>query len=458
VKRLVVRPTWLKALLVLCVFVASVGAGSAQEVKQAGTDVPPPRRTKFVAPVYPPEAQASGQRGIVILELVVGVQGKIESVTVVRSVPPFDEAATAAVRQWEYEVTRVDGRPVAVRLTVPITFALRLPTVVRAPGIPELRMGAAPRLPPEPWSRSEAVVEADVTLDPDGQVVDALITAGDSPWAEALLQALRTWRFVGNPAEGPLLFKTRARFVTGQGQPRVDLELTDPRREAPTPADAEAGQEPAASSAPSPAVPPEPSVEAPESQAAAPSATPPPTAPPTVPPAPPAAAPTPPPATLPTTTPATTGATAPAPTMPAAKGSGSAAPTAEASPEAPPVEVVPPAPPPPPPPEGGGGSAVRGILLGPGVPDLVSGRRPVVPPLARLNTVAGKVHVRFAVDASGSTSNTEAEGPESLREAARQAVASWIFRRTRADRLHLMAEFDYGVENATAIVNVDPEK
>jgi outer membrane biosynthesis protein TonB len=101
---------------------------------------------------------------------------------------------------------------------------------------------------------------------------------------------------------------------------------------------------------------------------------------------------------------------------------------------------------------------VRGIQLGAGVPDLVSGRRPVVPPLARLNTVAGKVLVRFAVDASGATSSAEAEGPEPLREAARQAVASWMFRRTKADRIRLAAEFDYGAETATAIVNVAPEK
>ncbi|HET9314480.1 MAG TPA: TonB family protein, partial [Vicinamibacteria bacterium] len=247
----------LRSLCVLCVLCGSlVAAAFAQEIKQAGTEVAPPKRTKFVAPVYPPEAQASGQRGIVILELVVDTQGKVESVTVVRSVPPFDEAASAAVRQWEYEVTRVGGNPVKVRLTVPITFALRLPTISRAEGVPELRMGAAPALPPEPWSRNEATVEADVTLDPDGQVTDALVTAGDSPWAEALLQALRTWRFVGSPGEGPLTFKATARFVSSaQGSPRVDVSLSDPRRTGPVPA-AAAGSEPEA--APSPQAAPQP--------------------------------------------------------------------------------------------------------------------------------------------------------------------------------------------------------
>jgi TonB family protein len=410
----------------------------AQDVKQAGVDVPAPKRTRFVAPAYPPEAQASGQRGIVILELVVGVLGKVESVSVVRSVPPFDEAAVAAVRQWEYEVTRVDGRAVPVRLTVPITFALKLPTVTRAAGVPELRMGAAPAPPPEPWGRREATVEADVTIDADGLVTDALITAGDSPWAEALLQALRTWRFVG--AGEALSFRVRSRFAAGgQGQARVDLELTNPRRVEAAPAAPEPAA-PAAATAVSPSVPASP----PEATPHAPAATTPPVS------APPPASPT---THLP---PAASPASAPSPTRGDAVTH--ATPAAGTSPQAPAVEVVPAAPPPPPPPEGGGGSAVRGIQLGTGVPDLVSGRRPVVPPLARLNAVSGKVHVRFAMDASGATSNVEAEGDEPLREAARQAVSSWIFRRTRADRLHLTAEFDYGTDAATVIVSLEAAK
>ena len=203
----------------------------AQEgVRQAGTDVPPPKRTKFVSPVYPPEAQAAGQRGIVILEIVVGVSGQVESVNVVRSVPPFDEAATSAVRQWAYEVTRVDGKAVPVRLTVPITFALRLPQMTRASGVPEMRLGAAPALPAEPWSRRDATVIAEVTLDAEGQVADALVTAGESPWAESFLQAVRSWRFVVNPSDPPVAFRVSAHFFAKEKEPsRVDLELSHPR-------------------------------------------------------------------------------------------------------------------------------------------------------------------------------------------------------------------------------------
>jgi TonB family protein len=374
-------------------------ARAQEAVRQAGTDVPPPKRTKFVSPVYPPQAQAAGLRGIVILEIVVGTGGRVESVNVVRSVPPFDDAATAAVRQWEYEVTKVDGKAVPVRLSVPITFALRLPAMTRASGVPELRLGAAPVLPPEPWSRRDATVVAEVTLDAEGQVADALVTAGESPWAESFLQAARTWKFVVSPSDPPVAFRVDAHFFAKDKEPpRVDLELSHAR-----PAVADAGQERANASLPAVAVSPAPSPV--ETETIAPRA-------------------------------ADTGALG-------------------TKPAAPDVEVVPSAPAPPPPPEGSGGSAVTGVRVSTGVPDLAAGRRPVVPPLARMGGVTGKVEVRFAVEASGATANVDATGDDALKEAARQAVATWMFRRTSAERLRLAATFEYGAEAATASVRTD---
>src|SRR5262249_33817708 len=80
---------------------------------QAGAEgVPVPKRTKTVPPEYPAEAQAQGVRGIVILELVVDPQGKVASVNVLRSVPGLDAAAVEAAKQWEYEITKVGGKPV----------------------------------------------------------------------------------------------------------------------------------------------------------------------------------------------------------------------------------------------------------------------------------------------------------------------------------------------------------
>ena len=232
-------------------------AAAASEVKVAGRDVPAPKRKNFVQPVFPPEAQAMGQRGIVILELLIDTTGKVASADVLRSVPPFDQAALTAARQWEYEVTKVDGKPVPVRLTVPITFALKLPDITREAGIPEMRQGAMPPFPS--GGKGPATVVADVTLLNDGSVGEAAIREGESPWSEALLQALRTWRFAADPGGPAIGFQVRAQFMPGPPQ-RIDLRLSGLRtaEAAPTPPPVPATPEPVATPTPAPLAPPTP--------------------------------------------------------------------------------------------------------------------------------------------------------------------------------------------------------
>jgi outer membrane biosynthesis protein TonB len=95
---------------------------------------------------------------------------------------------------------------------------------------------------------------------------------------------------------------------------------------------------------------------------------------------------------------------------------------------------------------------VRDVSLGLGVPDLVKGRRPVVPPVARMANAGGEVQVTFAVDAAGVASVQKVDGPDLLKEAARQAVASWAFRRTTAERIFLSAVFSFQGDQARAEV------
>jgi hypothetical protein len=104
-----------------------------------------------------------------------------------------------------------------------------------------------------------------------------------------------------------------------------------------------------------------------------------------------------------------------------------------------------------PPPENGV-SAVREVTLEPGVPDLARGRRPVVPPIARLSGTTGTVEVLFSVSAGGVTALQTATGPEILRYSAEQTVASWVFSRKRAERAYLIATFSYGPDKGTAVV------
>jgi TonB family protein len=61
--------------------------------------------------------------GVIILEGIITVDGKVERVRVLRPVSPeADEAAVEAVRQWRYRPATYQGRPVPVYLTVTVNL------------------------------------------------------------------------------------------------------------------------------------------------------------------------------------------------------------------------------------------------------------------------------------------------------------------------------------------------
>ncbi len=447
------------ALLVLAALAGpTLLAAQEQQPLVAGSDgVPSPKKTKDVKPVYPQQAIAQGLRGIVIVEVVIDPRGAVSSVAIVRSVPGLDEAAIAAARQWRYEPVKVDGRPVSVRLTVPVIFSLELPKLERAAGIPDLRQGVTPAFPQGGKSGTAA---AEVTLEPDGRIASANVVAGDEPWTGALLDALKTWRFSPPPEEAVLSFRVEAEFSAGAAGPkRLTLRATGLRT-----ADLlDAAHLPAAgTTAPAPAAAPStgPTGERSQSDQGAPGQQKPPQAPPEGAPAAPGSAPdTPPPPVAPPSTgapppaPGSPGTTTPPPTsVPPPTPAPPATPTPQPGGDrsAPPTEVIT-VPPPAPPPENGI-SAVRDVTLEPGVPELAKGRRPVPPPLARMVGATGTVEVAFSVSAAGTTLIQNVNGPDLLKKAAEQAVASWVFRRTRADRAYLFTLFTYGVDKASATV------
>jgi TonB family protein len=83
-----------------------------------------PVKVRHVPPVYPVIAQQARVEGIVIIEAVVGVDGRVTEARVLRSKPLLDEAALAAVRQWEFTPTTLNGVPVPVIMTVTVNFML----------------------------------------------------------------------------------------------------------------------------------------------------------------------------------------------------------------------------------------------------------------------------------------------------------------------------------------------
>lgn len=114
-----------------------VGAsGPAQRIDDGGIAPPAPDQgialyyeeapvpIREVRPVYPPFAIEAGISGTVLLHVLVGLDGVVEDVKVLDSVPVLDAAAIDAARQWRFKPARVSGRPVRVWVALPMRFRL----------------------------------------------------------------------------------------------------------------------------------------------------------------------------------------------------------------------------------------------------------------------------------------------------------------------------------------------
>lgn len=102
------------------------GTGIGSGPVALGPGVAAPRLIVKVQPDYPAIARRSRLEGEVVLRAVVGPDGSVSTVAVVRSTNRlFDGAAIDAVRQWRYSPPSQDGRPVSVWFEVVVKFRLR---------------------------------------------------------------------------------------------------------------------------------------------------------------------------------------------------------------------------------------------------------------------------------------------------------------------------------------------
>ena len=77
-----------------------------------------------VYPRYPPEALAKRLGGKVVVRLELDRDGKIQEAKVVEGVPILSQALLGAVKQWQFEPTRLDGDLVEVEVDVEMGFEL----------------------------------------------------------------------------------------------------------------------------------------------------------------------------------------------------------------------------------------------------------------------------------------------------------------------------------------------
>jgi protein TonB len=91
-----------------------------------GGQLTAPALLRRVEPIYPEVAASAHLFGMVILEAVVGQDGCVDSVKVLRSRHPFlDTAAIDALKQWQYSPLVLNGVPTAFVLTVTFNFGTK---------------------------------------------------------------------------------------------------------------------------------------------------------------------------------------------------------------------------------------------------------------------------------------------------------------------------------------------
>ena len=78
--------------------------------------------TQPVEPEYPAAAKASGQRGSVVLQVLIGRDGAVQDAKFLEGSLVFARAAIDAVKQWRFKPYSMNGRAVSVESVITLNF------------------------------------------------------------------------------------------------------------------------------------------------------------------------------------------------------------------------------------------------------------------------------------------------------------------------------------------------
>lgn len=78
-----------------------------------------------VPPKYPVEAKKAGIQGRVVLNALIGKNGRVKNLTVASGPKELRKSSLDAVRQWRYKPFLLNGSPVEVETTVTVTYTLQ---------------------------------------------------------------------------------------------------------------------------------------------------------------------------------------------------------------------------------------------------------------------------------------------------------------------------------------------
>jgi periplasmic protein TonB len=92
--------------------------------KRLKTSLEPAMLTHRVEPTYPALARQTGREGRVELHAIIGTDGTIQALEVLAGDPLFYSSALAAVREWHYRPTYLNGQAVEIDTRITVVYKL----------------------------------------------------------------------------------------------------------------------------------------------------------------------------------------------------------------------------------------------------------------------------------------------------------------------------------------------
>jgi TonB family protein len=103
--------------------VSPLGTGEAGHVRM-GASVVAAKLVKKVSPIYPPLARQTRIQGVVKLHAIIGEDGSVSQLELISGHPLLVQAALDAVKEWVYQPTLLEGKPVEVDTEIDVVFQL----------------------------------------------------------------------------------------------------------------------------------------------------------------------------------------------------------------------------------------------------------------------------------------------------------------------------------------------
>jgi TonB family protein len=215
---------------------AAAGQAGQEQVFRPGEGVTPPVVERQFKPEYTAVALADRVEGVMTLECVVRADGIVGEAHVVKSLhPSLDVEALQALADWRFKPGMKDGKPVAVRVEIEMSFSLQdAEQPLRGPAVdspevftegngvtgPTLVRDVKPQFTASAMrERAQGLVRMKCVVLPDGTVGDVKVTAHVHPDLDrSAVRAVRQWTFKPGTKDGvavPVQIEVQMAFTLG---------------------------------------------------------------------------------------------------------------------------------------------------------------------------------------------------------------------------------------------------